>query len=445
MLLKLENFLRRYGNRIYPFYSLLLFSAALALVFLGREQLLNALGFLTSFQIGLVLVLCIGILLLGFPSSRLGYASFDRITQGGLLWLVGPLASAVFNAVASFVFPFFIKKRTGHTWGQAFLRAIHNVGMIMLVIMAGGWAFSTAGGTYPVSALEPGVIVPVAATILAMQLVNGLFVRLRVAMTDGRIRIPIDWFANTLEPGAAMVGLLTTVIAVNTGQTITLAYLFVLLALMLTVKLLSDSRQELEAKVRERTARIEAQNQRLEEAQIRQNELVEALDRLSREDALTELFNRRHMDQFLAQEKERIDRYGGTLSIALLDLDHFKEVNDQHSHQVGDEVLRVVAGILDHEARGPDVVARYGGEEFMIALPNTSIEGARVVLERVRSSIESHDWGDVCDGLRMTISGGVASLEEAGDLEALFRLADERLYRAKEQGRNRILCEDVSA
>lgn len=438
---RLEVFLRKYGKRLFPGYAILLFAFGLGLILLQRESLVAAFSAFHLVEILAIFGLCIGILMLGFPWSRLGYASFDRITQAGLIWLVGPAGSAVFNGVASLLFPFFLRGQTGQSVGDALLRGLHNVGMIVSVIMAGGWAFQLAGGQYPVDALEPGLILPVAATILAMQVTNGIGVRIRVALTDGRIRIPLDWFANSLETAAAFIGLLSAVIAVTTDDIVTWAYLLLLVGLMYSVKRLSDGSRQLEAKVRERTAHIEAQNRRLAQAQTRQKELLRELQRLSREDSLTGLHNRRHVDEYLRRESERIHRYGGELSIALLDLDHFKSVNDDFSHQVGDEVLRQVADLLRQEARSSDLVARYGGEEFLIALPSTSGDGALVVVERVRRAIEAHDWEAVVPGLTLTISGGVASIDEDGDLASLFKRCDDRLYAAKRVGRNRILAE----
>jgi len=439
---RLQAWLRIYGKSVYPFYAVGLFLLAVSLLSRDSALLRETFVALALVDIVVLFALCPAILLLGFPSSRLGYVSFDRITQAGLIWLLGPAASAVFNAVASLIFPFHIRAQTGNSRAQALLRALHNAGMIILTILAGGLAFRLAGGSAPVSALTPALILPVAATIVSMQLVNGLFVRIRVALTDGRIRIPVDWFANTLEPAAALIGLLTVMIAINTDRVLTLSYLFVLMALMFTVKRLSDSRQRLEEKVQQRTAEIEAQNQRLEMARVRQQELVEKLERLSREDELTGLCNRRHMDEFLRQEKERLQRYGGTLAIALMDIDHFKEVNDRYSHQLGDKVLMTVAEILQHEARSTDLVSRYGGEEFVIALPNADEDGARQVIERCREAVQSHPWERLQAGLSLSISGGVAVLDEDMDLQALFRRADQRLYQAKDQGRNRIVVSD---
>lgn len=436
---RLEAALRRHGPRIFPFYAILVFLFGFFLVSLSRDALFAAFTIINALEAVLIAALCIGILMLGFPWSRLGYASFDRITQAGLIWVIGPAASAVFNGLASLLFPFFLRRQTGMSIRSATFRGIHNVGMIAAVIMAGGWAFARAGGEYPVDELEWELAGPVLATILAMQVVNGAGVRIRVALTDGRIRIPIDWFANFLETAAALIGLLSAVIAVTSDASVTWAYLLLLVGLMYSVKRLSDGRRQLEEKVRERTAHIVAQNRRLEHIQQRQRELVRELDRLSREDSLTGLYNRRHVDEYLQREADRIGRYGGELSIALVDLDHFKAINDEYSHQLGDEVLCKVAELFNREARAPDLVARYGGEEFLIVLPNTSETEAHHVLERLRRRIEGFSWDELQPGLSLTLSAGVAQMSKDGDLADLFRRSDERLYAAKDLGRNRVV------
>jgi diguanylate cyclase len=165
------------------------------------------------------------------------------------------------------------------------------------------------------------------------------------------------------------------------------------------------------------------------------------LERQTREDALTGVSNRRHLDALLAVEWERALRFGRALTVAMLDLDHFKLVNDRHSHAVGDEVLRTVARILRDNTRGVDVVARYGGEEFCLILVETRLgEGARLC-DRLRRLIESHDWSALRPGLAVTITAGVAGLHEAEAPNELLAAADVRLYAAKHQGRNRV-CAD---
>jgi diguanylate cyclase (GGDEF)-like protein len=162
------------------------------------------------------------------------------------------------------------------------------------------------------------------------------------------------------------------------------------------------------------------------------------LERQTREDALTGVFNRRHLDTLLSVEWERALRFGRALTVAMLDVDHFKQVNDRFSHAVGDEVLRTVARILRENTRGVDVVARYGGEEFCLILVETRVdEGARLC-DRLRTMVQAHDWSTIRPGLAVTVSIGVAGLHEAEAPDALLSAADARLYAAKHAGRNRV-------
>ncbi|HEU4883104.1 MAG TPA: diguanylate cyclase [Longimicrobium sp.] len=165
------------------------------------------------------------------------------------------------------------------------------------------------------------------------------------------------------------------------------------------------------------------------------------LERQTREDSLTGVSNRRHLDALLAVEWERALRFGRALTVAMLDLDHFKGVNDRFSHAVGDEVLRTVARILRDNTRGVDVVARYGGEEFCLILVETRLEEGARLCDRLRGLVERHDWSALRPGLAVTITAGVAGLHESEAPDALLAAADVRLYAAKHQGRNRV-CAD---
>ncbi|HXY30859.1 MAG TPA: diguanylate cyclase [Gemmatimonadaceae bacterium] len=166
------------------------------------------------------------------------------------------------------------------------------------------------------------------------------------------------------------------------------------------------------------------------------------LEVLALTDPLTQAHNRRALMERLASEVERVKRYSLSLSVLMVDLDHFKAVNDSYGHLVGDEVLRGVAHVLQREARAVDVVARYGGEEFVVVLPETGTEGAIAVAERIRARIAEHApiSGPAYEWLRVTVSIGVAILPSprASTPEELIALADEALYRAKAEGRNRV-------
>ena len=165
------------------------------------------------------------------------------------------------------------------------------------------------------------------------------------------------------------------------------------------------------------------------------------LERLSISDGLTGLFNHRHIHGLLRDEFERSGRTGDALSVAMLDLDHFKAVNDTYGHQAGDSVLQQLAEILRATARDVDRLGRYGGEEFLAVLPSTTTEGAERFVDRVRSAVERHPFGIGRDEpVKMTISGGVATFPQQGvwSPELLIRRADQALYAAKAAGRNRV-------
>jgi diguanylate cyclase (GGDEF)-like protein len=166
---------------------------------------------------------------------------------------------------------------------------------------------------------------------------------------------------------------------------------------------------------------------------------------LSQTDALTGTYNRRHLMQRLPQEAERARRYRHALSLVLCDVDHFKQINDTHGHQVGDQVLQGVAQFLRDSVRVEiDWVARYGGEEFVIVLPETPLSGALVVAEKVRAALAASELAIGNLVLKVTASFGVAGFDqlEPGDVAIVDRLiaqADACLYRAKSSGRNRVV------
>jgi diguanylate cyclase (GGDEF)-like protein len=171
----------------------------------------------------------------------------------------------------------------------------------------------------------------------------------------------------------------------------------------------------------------------------RLREQAAALERQTREDPLTGISNRRHLDAQLAAEWERAVRFGRALTVAMVDVDHFKRINDRFSHAVGDEVLRTVARILRDNTRGVDVVARYGGEEFCLILVETRADEAARLCERLRELIAGYEWASIRPGLSLTVSIGVAGLHEGADApDALLAAADLRLYAAKHAGRNRV-------
>jgi two-component system cell cycle response regulator len=161
----------------------------------------------------------------------------------------------------------------------------------------------------------------------------------------------------------------------------------------------------------------------------------------STRDGLTRIYNRRYASERLAAEVAHGHRHGTRLSLILFDLDHFKRVNDSAGHQAGDAVLRVVAAQVQKVIRAEDVLARYGGEEFVVLVRGIEHKNVCVLADRIRVAVERLSIPWESRTLKATVSLGVASLPECGPkatAEALLALADDRLYRAKAAGRNRV-------
>jgi diguanylate cyclase (GGDEF)-like protein len=168
--------------------------------------------------------------------------------------------------------------------------------------------------------------------------------------------------------------------------------------------------------------------------------LYDNVVKLSVIDSLTHVYNRRYFQHRLRDEFERGRRYGREFCCVIIDVDHFKEVNDSKGHPVGDKVLKTIAAILRSNIRAADVLCRYGGDEFGLLLPETNFQGAYVTAERVRSKVEKTNLNNPEDPVLISLSIGISSLIEGGALEMdeLVTQADVALYQAKRSGRNQI-------
>ena len=168
------------------------------------------------------------------------------------------------------------------------------------------------------------------------------------------------------------------------------------------------------------------------------------LAQLAATDALTGLANRRTLDQVLRHEWFRAQRSGMPLSLLMIDADHFKDFNDRHGHQGGDDALRSLAKVISTHVRRPaDLVARYGGEEFSVILAETDSRGAQQIAENIRSAVEQLPLRTDAES-PMTVSIGISTWTTKSDisLEQLLFAADKALYQAKESGRNRVVAAD---
>lgn len=199
---------------------------------------------------------------------------------------------------------------------------------------------------------------------------------------------------------------------------------------------LARANQELEA-ASERLRRSDQEKSALVE-QLREKSAL--LEQETREDALTGLSNRRHLEQMLDHEFRRARRFGHPLALIMIDVDRFKDINDRHSHVAGDAVLRHVGAVIRSACRTVDAAARYGGDEFVVVLPETRVGDALLIGERIRLEVESLASAEFSAALRPTVSVGVADDVGSTSPSELLGAVDRALYAAKERGRNRVVA-----
>lgn len=212
------------------------------------------------------------------------------------------------------------------------------------------------------------------------------------------------------------------------------------------VSVLEARERELSELVDDRTRDLSRQNVELESLNRTIRDQSEAFERQARTDALTGLSNRRFIDEQLSEAFRHCVKNGKPMSLALLDIDHFKQINDKYSHGAGDAVLRRVAELLRAEMQGDflrwsggDCLARWGGEEFVVMMPGLAANEARALTERIRAAFENTEWSDLAQGLKVTVSIGVVERAGFQNHERMLNAADERLYEAKRLGRNRVV------
>ncbi len=182
---------------------------------------------------------------------------------------------------------------------------------------------------------------------------------------------------------------------------------------------------------------------RLGESRRRLAATLDQVQRLISHDELTRTLNRRSLVARLGEERSRCERSGASFSLALMDLDFFKKVNDTYGHAVGDEVLRGFARAVHDAMRVTDVFGRYGGEEFLLILTGSTTAAAHDAAERIRAAVMAKDWTLTAAGLKVTVSVGIASFRKGESIEQLLKRADNALYQAKHAGRNRTVSDQT--
>jgi diguanylate cyclase (GGDEF)-like protein len=362
---------------------------------------------------------------MGFNHPRVGYVSFDRVAQVASILIVGPVAAAWLNGVASLLYPWH-RLRRGHPVQKVITASLHNSGLMSLMVLSAGLAYQWLGGPVPLSSLGVADLVLLLLMVVGMQAINDLGMRIFIGLRNGRFPRGTSVFRFIVESGAGLGGILVAIIF-NRMELAVVALLLVVLSLgMLTLTELARLRSGLESIVAERTRSLRDKTRELE--------------RLATHDALTGLHNRRSADAYLDERLAEFERYGGAFSVALVDLDHFKRINDDYSHDAGDRVLEAVAARMAGSARATDLVARYGGEEFLLCFPGTDQASAVEACEKIRREVGAMVRDDLPAGVRVTMSAGVAEMRPGLSRRALLGEADHALHDAKASGRNRVVA-----
>jgi diguanylate cyclase (GGDEF)-like protein len=362
---------------------------------------------------------------IGYEQPKFGYVSFDRVAQVSSILMLGPMDAAWVSGLASLIYPWH-RLRRGVPLRSVVSAALTNSGLMTLMVLAGGLLYVALDGPLPLARLAPGSFAVVLLMLAAMQVINeGGFMAL-VRIRGQAARDSLSLFDTATELTAGLIGVLVAITWMSLEIEAFMLLLGVLLAGMLALKRFAEMRLRLERLVAERTEALQEKTRQLEE--------------LAAQDTLTGLCNRRRADEFLRREIARAARTGHPLCIALADIDHFKQINDGHSHGIGDRVLERVARIFAERMRESDFVARYGGEEFLFCFSGAREPDAARVCEELRLAVEREDWDRVAPGLRVTMSVGMAAYRGEPEMQALLDRVDKRLYEAKRLGCNRVVA-----
>ena len=199
---------------------------------------------------------------------------------------------------------------------------------------------------------------------------------------------------------------------------------------------IKKAHEQLEVRVEERTQELSQALNEVGDLAAQLNESLHQIELLAVTDSLTDTYNRRKFDEIVLDEHQRAQKSKIPFSLIMLDIDHFKYVNDTYGHNVGDQVLKHLCSLIRGMIRQYDQLIRWGGEEFLLLLPATEIAEAGLFAERIRIAIEGEPFATAG---RITISAGVAQLRAGDDIDSLLQQVDSVLYRAKQEGRNRVV------
>lgn len=409
-------------------YALCLFLAAIfAFGYASRDTgiMLHEYGWETA-----IFFLAYGVFTIsvGYPHPGFGHVSFDRVAQVSSILVLGPIDAAWISGLASLIYPWH-RLFNGVPLRNVIIASLHNAGMMTLVVLACGLLYAHLGGPIPLEHLNLTTAGLLLLLMLSMQLLNDLSMMVLMYLRGSNPTKLLSVFSTGVELTSGLIAIVVAVVFVRLEPLIFALLLVVQCFGMLVLKQFAQMRERLGFLVDKRTEELRLKTLELEQQ--------------ATHDKLTGLFNRRYADDYLQREIEATKRHDRDFTIALADIDHFKQINDRFSHAAGDRVLERISRILEERCRKTDVVARYGGEEFLLCFPDTNAEFAEQICGQIRKAVERTDWSDIIGNtdmnMRITISFGIAEVGYDARRTGILGDADNRLYMAKHKGRNRIV------
>ncbi len=400
--------------------ALLLLIAVVLLALRGDE--LEAANWPVALMLFMFALFCINS---GFSLPGQGYVSFDRVAQVASILVLGPVPAAAINGLASLIFPL-RRLAQGQSWRQVSDSCMANAGMMSLLVLASGSLYQWAGGEVPLLGVSAANLPALFLMGVCLHSLNELCMAGFMYLRTGRAGLSMDVFGYAVELFGIVMGVLVAAVLPVLPQVEFVLLMIVMAVGMVVLRELAELRMSLSDKVAQRTQELE--------------EKTAALNDLARRDSLTELLNRRAMDAWLEDVFACTD--APRLTVALLDIDHFKSVNDEHSHALGDAVLCEVARLIGRALEPSDVAARFGGDEFLLAFAHADAASVARRCKGLIIALREQGWGAESPELRVTASMGAATREDGDTPRQLIARADRRLYAAKQSGRNR-LCFDT--
>lgn len=361
---------------------------------------------------------------MGYQRPGFGYVSFDRVAQIAAILVLGPVDAAWINGLASMIYPWH------RIWRRISVKevataSLHNAGLMTLMILSCGTLYEVLGGPIPLTYIDIRSAGLLLLLTLSMQGMNDGSMAVLMYLYRKNTTAMLNLFSIAVEFASVPLAILVAIVFVRLELSVTVLLLFVMSLGMLVLKKFAQMRIELEALVDVRTEELRLKSLELEQQ--------------ATHDKLTGLFNRRYADNYLQNAIDNAKRRDHPFAIALADIDHFKQVNDNHSHAVGDRVLQKVAEIFANRCRKTDIVARYGGEEFLFCFPDTDPEFAEQICSQIRTTVECTDWSEIGEDINITVSFGVAVVDGDSRRTGILSDADLRLYQAKNKGRNQVV------